>query len=557
MLNLQVKRDCLRATSLVVCLAAVPLSACGSTSHTAGAGSTAHSASVVTPATPSATATFDTGPAPGGVPQRGGSLVFSTQGSLTTLDPALNANTNQYASELPLFDQLVADSASGTAPIPDLAVSWTISSDQKVYTFRLRPGVRFSNGQPLTSADVIFSFTRLAADVKHGLVPLAYVTGPIASVTALGSTSVRFTLNKVTPAFLDDLTDPFCSIVPQAVVAKIGSKAFGLHPEGTGPFLLKSFQPGVSEHLVANPYYWRSGQPYLKSLSFNEVANATQRILSVQAGQAQVADYVPFPQVPAVQHLSGARLLVQPYWAEDAIYETATVPPFGDRNVRLALLYATPISAIIKTAYSGDALPANSILPKIEYWDSSVPVYPYDVAKAKQYLAASSRPHGFSTTLYVVGGDPQSALVAQILQSSWAAIGVHLQIRQEDLGTLETNQAAGKLPLAWYPSGAFSSFTWAPDAVAAIAYDSSVAGDAGTLYRSASQTKLVREAESSPSNSTRAADFARLQRLAYQTAQFMPVAFPPSLSLVSTSIRGYNTTPAGLAYLQGVWLSGT
>ena len=143
--------------------------------------------------------------------------------------------------------------------------------------------------------------------------------------------------------------------------------------------------------------------------------------------------------------------------------------PVGDKKVRQALNYATDKQGLVDHVLFGQAQVANHMMPKHRYWRADVKPYPYDIAKAKQLIAASSVPHGFSTSLVVPTGDTIVAQVALVVKQAWAQIGVKVNIQNLDPGTAATDWSKGNYTIGtnWY----VTSDVTAPDEPAGIEFD--------------------------------------------------------------------------------------
>ena len=536
--NRLVRSSCMVVFGVAICLAAA---GCGSGRST----SNATSASRV--------GVFTNGTRTGETPVRGGVLAFARSVQATELDPALSS-TNAGGYILPqIFDQLVEQLPGSTLLQAGVASSWSISADGLTYDFQLRHDVRFSNGAQLTASDVVFTLHRLASPVNTNSAAFHF---PLRNVTARTPHEVRVILSHPVPAFILDLSDPIASIVPATVVSHESEAQFGQRPVGSGAFVVKSFTPGKSLVLARNPYYWRSGQPYLNSVVFTNTPDANQRILAVQSGQANVADAIPYDQAATLLHASGVKLVVIPLAEVDAGYWNDGKAPFTDIAVRRALNYATPRDALIKHVYQGLATPANSIIPKNAYWDASVPPYRYDPVKAKQLIATSSVPHGFSMTLMIPSGDPGDSTTAQILQAAWAQIGVRVTLRPLDFGTLVTQFFAGNYDMVLFPSGSEENSDPAPDALADLFYNYNDGSHAeGTFWNNPQEIALTQQAATATSETVRRQLYRNLQSISQSLAQELPLVFAPALNLVSGKVRDFTTLPGGSWRLEQVWLA--
>lgn len=517
-----------------------------------GAGACGKSSSTSN-ATSISSAGFYSGVTPGGKPVRGGTAMVDVAEVPSTFDPFLGAA--QGVGAMQVFDQLfeLMPGPSESKPVlqPALVSSWTVSKDHLTYTFHIRPGVRFSNGMPLTGEDVVFSLEQDEAPTS-GVITY---TKTWKRVALAGPMTVQLELKRPEAALVESLDEFKFSIVPKSVFLREGAKAFGLHPIGTGPFMLKSATAGFAKfELVRNPHYWRGGEPYLHGLVFNQVESDNARILAVRSGAATVAQGIPYSQVPALRTTPGVRMLVGPEWgASNNLFNRAKAP-FNEVAVRKALMYATPREEIIKSVYKGLGTPANSLWGQLKYWKSDVPLYPYDLKKARESLKASSVPNGFNMTIQVPSGETQGELLASILQSAWAQIGVHASIESVQLTSEYSNFFSGKFEFAILPPEAGFYPYFAPDGAAAWVLNNPEPGGYSPPQGSAILAKLAK-GMASPSEAERTKLFGELQYESYwQQAQLMPVVNLVSLTLVGDRLRGFQVLPSTSIRFERVWL---
>jgi peptide/nickel transport system substrate-binding protein len=495
---------------------------------------------------------FYTGGVPGDDPHRGGVLKFAISPAymVNSLDPASGAQPWIHPQ---IFDQLVTFVPGSEKPQPALAESWKISKDGLTYDFRLRADVRFSNGQPLTAEDVAFSLRRLTTPVNQSgqfIFPDTFK-----SIDVVDKHRVRFVLNKPVAAMLYYLGNPVLSIVPKSVVSKIGAAKFAQEPIGSGPFTVKSYNAGKSLELVRNPDYWRSGRPYLDGVNYTVTGDANQRVLSVRSNQADVADSIPYAQIGQLVDTPGVVMSIQRFYGVDDVFWNTSKAPLSDVKVRQALAYATPIKDIIESVYHGYAEPANTIMPKMSYWDKSAPYYSYNLEKAKKLLAESSVPDGFSVELSIGGGDPDSSLLATILQSAWQKIGVKAKIRQSEVNALLADLFAGKYEISVLPHGFFTNDVAAPDNAGQLVYDYETGTNGlASFYNNPSQTRRYRQAAASSDESLRKRNYRKLQEVSQEQAQLLPVAFVPVTYLLSPHVRNFTALGSGLVHFDRVYL---
>jgi len=490
-----------------------------------------------------------TGVTPGDDPQQGGVLTFANSGLPSSLDPA----TLSVSTPPQIFDQLVEMVPGSDEPKPDLATSWTISSDGLTYDFKLRSGVKFSNGEPLTADDVAYTLRRMAGPENQ--TGQFIFPDTFKSVTAVSPTEVRFVLNKPVAAMIYYLADPEVSIVPEDL-AGMSPAEFGTHPIGSGPFMVKSFKPGNKLELVKNPHYRVADQPYLDGVTILNMPEANQRILSVRSGEADAADVISYSQIPSLVDDPSLQMTVQPLFGIDNVIWNTSKPPFDDVKVRQGLAYATPIDDIIDTVYHGYAEPANTIIPKNEFWDPSMPYYTSKPSKAAELMSESSVPNGFAATIMIPGGNPDATLLASILQDAWSKVGVKLSVEQTDINTVWTRLIGGNYEVAAVESGSFVTSVPAPDNAGGLVYDfESGTNGLGSWYDSPKETELYRSAASATSESLRRRNFEELQAMSHQSAQMLPIGFVPQRYLLGPDVRNFVAVAGGWVRLGEVYLA--
>lgn len=502
----------------------------------------------------SSRAGFYSGVTPGGTPVRGGTVVVDTAEGPTSFNPLTGPGQGQPAPQV--FDQLfeLMPGATESKPVlkPALVSSWTVSPNGLVYTFHIKQGIRFSNGMPLTGEDVVFSLQQDEAPTSG----VTFYTKTWKSVSLVGPMTVRLQLKQPEAAMLESLDENKFSIVPKSVFLKEGPKGFGLHPIGTGPYMLQSATPGFTKMtLVPNPHYWQSGKPYLQKLVYNIVESENSRILAVRSGAATMATGIPYAQVASLKATQGVKMLVGPEWGASNNLFNRAKKPFDNVDVRKALLYATPRESIIKSVYKGLGTPANSLWGELQYWSAKVPLFPYDIAKARELLKASTVPNGFDLTIQVPSGETQGELLASVLQSAWAQIGVHAKIEPVQLSALYSNFFSGKFEFVILPPEAGYYTYFAPDGAAAWVLNNPEAGGYSPPANSTILKKLA-QAMAARSERDRSKLFGEVQYESYwQEAQLMPLVNLVSLNLVSDQLRGFQVLPSRSIRFELAWLA--
>src|SRR6266498_1505703 len=276
---------------------------------------------------------------------------------------------------------------------PSLAESWTESPDGLVYEFKLRRGLKFHNGDPVTADDVKFSFERYAgAGAKE-------FRARVRQVEVIDALVVRFHLNNAWPDFMTfyGTTATAAGIVlPRKYVEQVGAEAFRQRPVGAGPYRFVSQRPGIDVVLEAFPGHWRH-VPYVKRLVMKSVPDSTTRLAMLKSGETDIAYYLDGTEAEAVRRDSRMVLVAARYpsifWIEFAD-QWDPKSPWHDKRMRLAVNYALDRKGTSEAACLGCCPPAGCIVPRVMDFALQAQPLPYDPRKAKQLLAEAGYPNG-------------------------------------------------------------------------------------------------------------------------------------------------------------------
>ena len=484
-------------------------------------------------------------------PKRGGILKFARNFEPVTLGPFGAADNGTIWTIMMVYDQLVEYQPGSFDPKPGLAKSWEITNGGKTIVFHLRDA-RFSNGAPVTAADVKFSLDRFKNPKVNNLLPFLATT--IASVDAPNPKTVVMHLKRPDGAILSNLTVFPASITPKAVVTKLGDKAFARKPIGSGPFVVDAWVRGQYLKMKRNPHYWRPGQPYLDGVEFDYITNDNTRILKLQSGEVDVAESIPFSQVDSLNK-GATRVEVAPLASIDGIWLNNKHKPFQDKLVRQALNYATDKESINRVVYFGHAQVANALYPFFKYTDRSVKNYPYDIKKAKQLMAKSSVPKGFDVTVLIPSEDQTKAQMMAVVKQLWAPLGVRVKIQTMETGALFTKYMNGDYE-ASDPLPSITSDVLVPDELAlAWLEPGGVQHGFWSYYTSKKAWSLTLAANSSTDEAKRKKLFGQIQRLTLQDAPWIPMFFVPARTGLGAKVQNFHTLESGWWNLWEVWKS--
>jgi len=364
--------------------------------------------------------------APAGQPVSGGVLRSTLGAEPTTVDPhKLNTLFDRDVSDA-MFDTLIDDDTLDGIK-GALAESWD-SPDARVWTFKLRSGVKFHDGSPVTADVVKFSYDRLQ-DPNTGITgQIRPTASQVERVEAVDSSTVRITLKTPSAAFPVDASN-----------IKIIPKDFDeAKPIGTGPFQFVEWVRNQRVRLKKNPEYFVKGQPYLDELVFLPTPDENQKIVLLQTGQVDFSDTIPLPRVKEVS--AGGKIIVYPIpvgVAPSAYFMPLKTDkaPLDNAKVRQAMNLAIDRKALLDVTFGVGTIKSNVVPPK--HWAFNPNAMSYDnrdVARAKQLMAEGGHPNGFSLQFKFITSRAEYTPMAQLFQANLAEIGVKLELLPKELG---------------------------------------------------------------------------------------------------------------------------
>jgi len=410
-------------------------------------------------------------------------FVLANAVKIDTLDPAQNSVNESIWLTQNLYSRLVQPNATGTALLPDLATSWKITNAGKTYTFKLR-SAKFADGTPLTAQDAAFSILR-SKNLKGGW---GFLLDAVKSVKATSANTLVIQLTRPHAPLLADLAMYAYAIVPEKLLKAQGANFFN-KPVSAGPFMVTKLNKDSEVDLSLNPY-WYGKKPNVKNVKITIVPNDNSRVLLLQNKTADVIENPPGNLIDQINKNPSLKADLFPSTRVDFIQLDEHFAPFKDKNVRLALNYGIDRNAIVKLAYSGHAIVASSYMPyRMQYWNSSLKPYPYDLAKAKALLAKSKYPKGFKTFLIEVSNDVAGNATAVVIKSELAKLGITVDIRTYELLTAYAKEDGGHSQMG---QRYWTNDIIDPDEVTTFAVDPKGGANAFSSYWSnARATKLV------------------------------------------------------------------
>ncbi|MCL5067874.1 MAG: ABC transporter substrate-binding protein [Thaumarchaeota archaeon] len=468
---------------------------------------------------------------------------------LNNLDPPDSNNPDNLNLDLAIYDNLVRFNENMQI-IPDLATSWTLSANQTTWTFQLRQNVRFSDGTPLNATAVKINLDR-DRNASSGLSHSSLFT-MISAVNVLSTYSISITTSYPFAALLNNLAHPSGGIISPVALSKWG-KSVSAHPDGSGPWEVQSLSPSSEVDLVRNPYYW-GNVTNVNQIRVMVVPDSSTRLSMLQSGQADVVEGVPPSSATSITSAAGLKLVVTPSELERYVGFNVNVKPFNDVRVRQALNYAVNRSALIQVVYDGYAQkPTSPAAPNVTGYSAVTPFYNYNPTLAKQLLAEAGYPNGFNATM-ITGNSQTSILLAQAVQSMFAAVGVHVSIQSYPFGTeigkltTSENQSQTQLyMLRWFPSSGDAYWVLWP------LFNTAAFPPAGYNYGFFSNATIDNVINKGLNTiNGRQAYFTQAQDMIVQQAPWVFLVVEDQLTGMQQSVTGVQIWPANTIYFNNI-----
>jgi peptide/nickel transport system substrate-binding protein len=490
----------------------------------------------------------------------GGTMIFARRADSLFLDPVLNdANVDIWVL-VNLYDTLILPTTDGKGLTPGLATEWHASADGKTFTLKLRPGVKFSDGTPLTAADVVWSLKR-AANPKEGI--WSFLLASVDDVSAQGDDTIVLKLKNPDPSLPAALATFNSGILPKAKFEAMAgatdddkAKAFAEHPVGAGPFMLTDWKRGSSMTLKRNPYYWNKDEsgvqlPYLDEIQFVIIPDDATRILKLRAGEVDGAEFIPYERVAELKADPKIDMVLFP--STQVNYLTVndrpkladgTPNPLSDERVRQALNYAINKKALIQIITHGIGTPMHSFMSKTTplYADQGE-LYPHDLKKAKALLDEAGHGGGMTLTILALAGSADDLAISAAIQQMWGQAGVKVKIEQVDNATLDDRYHKGAYQIRtsyWTndindPNEITSYFAYYPNNQNQFSGWDSKEADA-----------LFEKSQSESDPAKRAAEYAEIQKIYAKAAPiFFLYESPYPEALRKGVVTGFVQTPLG------------
>lgn len=354
----------------------------------------------------------------------GGALRISATFGLSTLSPIMHISGSEWMATKWMYNNLTRLNHMREV-VPDLAESWEEKENGKIWTFKLRPGVKFHIGREVVAEDVAATFQAIL-DPKTAA-PYRGEIGPIDKVEPLDKHTVRFTLKTAFADFPATMTVPTARIVAREGLADL--KGLASREFGSGPFKLKEFVPG--DHVTVERFsdYFRKGLPYLDGVSLKVFPESTTEFAAFKNREIDLISDVNPELYSQVATLSGAEGMAVPGGTFADVIMPSDKPPFSDNRVRESLKYTVDRDLMLAAVYGAHGELGNDHPISSAYrFYAPLPKRPPDINKAKALLKDAGHASGLSFKLFVANSPPIREKIAVVLKEMARPAGFNIEV---------------------------------------------------------------------------------------------------------------------------------
>ncbi|SEN03605.1 peptide/nickel transport system substrate-binding protein [Mesobacillus persicus] len=477
-----------------------------------------------------------------GTPKKGGEVTIAYATDSTNYDPILSASGSDHSLLWPIYDTLIAFSPN-LEPQPGLAESWEFSDDAKTLTLHLREGVTFHDGTPFDGEAVKFNIERTnSTDSK---VP---DLNNIESVEVIDKKTVNLHLKVPDSSLLLALSDKGGMMVSPAAVQEHGDD-FSQNPVGAGPFKRVKHIPNGEVVFEAYKDYWQEGKPYLDKMTVKVMADENTRINALKSGEIDFADIISPANVQSLKNDSNIVLKDILPLRFNMIFLNQSMPPFDNKNVRLAVLHGINREAIVQGLNFGLGAPANSAFPA-DYWAADPDMkIDYDPEKAKQLVKDSGLNNiSFSMIHLAIANYTRGA---EIIKDQLKEIGIDVNLEPMEVTKATTSFFSEQTAPAF-------STTWTgrqdPQIAVQLLFSSNSYLNPGK-HSTPEIESLISKAASIYDNEERAELYKEISRKALlEEAIGIPLVYEPMTSAMTQKVKGFEPNLMGKAIFSSIWV---
>jgi oligopeptide transport system substrate-binding protein len=489
------------------------------------------------------------------------------------LDPHRVTGVTEHNIISALLEGLVAEDPRTLDPVPGTATHWDVSDDALTYTFHLRSDAKWSNSDPVTASDFVFSYRRmltpeLGSPYAYMLYCLnnaeAYSRGTLTDFAKVGVHAVdphtlQLTLRAPTPYFLSLLNHfSWFPVHPQTILDHGDIGTIGTpwtKPEnfiGNGPFTLTEWEPNKQISVTRSKTYWDHKTVRLNAIKFYPIGDHTIEEHAFRAGQLHVTGTVPIDRIAYYQTRKPELIRLDPYLGCYYYLFNVNRPPLDNPKVRRALALAINREQITKFVTRANELPAFNFTPPNTGGYTAEARLEGDLSTARKLLKEAGYPDGkgFPTLSVLYNTADSHARIAEVLQQMWmTGLGINIELVNMEWKVYLAQTQAGNYDIA--------RAGWISDYVDPNSFlDMWVTGGGNNRagWSNPQYDELIRAASETQDSAQRFAHFQAAEKILMSEVPIMPLYFYRSKSLIQPSVRGWNPTLLDHHPYKHLWL---
>jgi len=491
------------------------------------------------------------------------------------LDPHIVSGVPEHRIVSTLFEGLVDVDAETLEPVPAVAESWTISEDRRVYTFHLRPAAGWSNGDPVTAHDFVYSWRRILTPALGGEYAYmlyciknakAYHEGKIRDFSEVGVRAVDTRILEVT---LDEPTPYFLSMQIHFTYFPVHQKTiegFGRMDErntkwtrpgnlvGNGAFVLKRWVPNNAIEVVKNEHYWNAATVRLPRVVFYPIDNIMTEERSFRTGQLHLTNTAPIPKIPVYQSREPELIHIDPYLGTYYYRFNVTRPPLDDVRIRKALAMSIDRRALVENVLKGGQAPAYAYCVPGTAGYTCASAIEYNVEEARRLLAEAGYPgaEGMPNIELLYNTSESHKLIAEALQRMWKKeLGVEIALVNQDWKVYLDSQKT--LNYQMCRAGWIGDYNDPNNFLECFITDG---GNNRTGWSSKEYDALIAEAARTPGKEERLAVFQRAERILLDEVPIIPIYYYTRIYLKSPAVQGWHSNLLGYTSFKHLYFEG-
>lgn len=460
-------------------------------------------------------------------------LTIGAQADANTMDPVGMADGYSNTAGLLVYEGLLAMDDNGKI-VPRLAESYK-QIDELTYSFTLRKGVKFHNGDPVTADDIVYSMSR-ALGPKGAMVH--YQNEGVKSVEKKDANTIVIKLKHPFTAFLSELTQSWGWVSSKKAIeaAEKNGGTYGTNPVGTGPYKLTAWRRGDRMTFTRfDDYYGKKAG--LKQIVLRAIPESNSRIIELQSGAVDVAWPIPALSVKRIEADKKLTIVKKPNYVVFYMGFNCSKKPFDNIKVREAISLALDLNGIVKSVFRGEGQTCFGALPpNAKYYDKTFNKHEFNVEKAKKLLAEAGFPNGFKCEIWT--NDRKARVdTATIMQSQLKAIGIDIQLKVMESGAYWTELEKGTHDM--YLVGYYSATADFAPAMYSTFHSSQNGINTYTNFKNPKLDKLLEDANKTPDGKQREAIFKDIQKTLAQDQTMLFMQVGENVLGVNKNVKGF------------------